>query len=138
VQQNCLRSLEGLEQLPHLNTLNVSSNGLSSLVELPCCPQLATLLADRNHLSTLEALEPLLHCPSLHTLDLQNNSIEDPAVIDAVIARLPQLHCLYLAGNPVVSKVPSYRKSLIARCRELTYLDDRPITDEERQLCAAW
>jgi dynein assembly factor 1 len=137
VQQNCLRNLDGLEQLPNLSTLNVSSNGLTTLQQLPCCTLLSTLTAERNHLSTAAALQPLLECPSLHTLDLQHNNIEDTAVID-IVARMPQLRCLYLAGNPVVSKVPSYRKSMIARCKQLTYLDDRPVTDEERLWSQAW
>lgn len=137
VQQNCLRSLDGLEQLPSLNSLNVSSNGLTSLEQLQSCPILETLTAQRNHLSTAAGLQPLLQCTSLHTLDLQHNNIEDMAVIDIIVA-MPQLRCLYLAGNPVVSKVPSYRKAMIARCSQLTYLDDRPVTDEERLWCQAW
>lgn len=138
MQQNCLRSLQGLEQLPNLNTLNISSNGLASLSDLQSCPQLSTLIAERNHLSTAEGLAALLQCTSLHTLDLQHNKIEDTAVIDDIITQLPQLRCLYLAGNPVVSKVPNYRKSVIARCSQLTYLDDRPVSDEERLLAEAW
>jgi dynein assembly factor 1 len=138
VQHNCLRSLEGLEAVPNLNTLNVSANVLSSLAELASCSSLATLIAERNHLSTAEALSPLLLCTGLHTLDLQNNNIEDVAVVDDIIAQLPALRCLYLTGNPVVSKIPSYRKALIARCSALTYLDDRPVSDEERAWCQAW
>ena len=137
VQQNCLRSLDGLEQLPNLNTLNVSSNSLTSLQQLHSCPLLSTLVAERNQLSTAASLQPLLQCPALHTLDLQHNNIEDTAVID-IIAEMPQLRCLYLAGNPVVSKVQGYRKSMIARCSQLTYLDDRPVTEEERLWCEAW
>lgn len=137
VQQNCLRSLDGLEHLPNLNTLNVSSNSLSGLQELQACPELSTLVAERNHLSTAAGLQPLLQCTSLHTLDLQHNDIEDTAVVD-VIVQMPQLRCLYLAGNPVVSKIPNYRKAMIARCAQLTYLDDRPVTEEERLWSQAW
>jgi dynein assembly factor 1 len=137
VQQNCLRTLDGLGQLPNLNTLNVSSNGLTSLQGLDDCPLVATLNADRNHLSTAAALAPLLKCASLHTLDLQHNEIEDTDAVDLIV-QVPQLRCLYLAGNPVVSKIPSYRKALIARCPHLTYLDDRLVTEEERRWCQAW
>lgn len=129
--------MDGLEQLPNLNTLNVSSNSLTSLKNLESCPQLSTCIAERNHLSTAAGLRPLLQCTSLHTLDLQHNNIEDTAVID-ILVQMPQLRCLYLAGNPVVSKIPSYRKFMIARCSQLTYLDDRPVTEEERLWCQAW
>lgn len=137
VQQNCLRNLVGLGQLPNLNTLNVSSNGLTSLQGLEACPLVSTLNADRNHLSSAASLAPLLQCTSLHTLDLQHNEIEDMEAVDLIV-QAPQLRCLYLAGNPVVSKIPSYRKTMIARCSQLTYLDDRPVTEEERGWCQAW
>lgn len=137
-QQNCLRSLSGLQQLPSLDTLNISSNGLDSLEHLQDCPLLSTLTAEHNHLSTLQGLAPLLQCTNLHTLDLQQNNIEDPAVVDAIIAHLPQLRCLYLKGNPVVSSIKSYRKVIISRCPNLTYLDDRPVQEEERRCCEAW
>lgn len=138
MQQNCLRSLDGLESAPNLNTLNAASNSLTSLQQLAATPHLATLIAERNQLSTLAALEPLLSCMELHTLDLQGNEIEDEAVLEGIIARLPALRCLYLKGNPMVSKVASYRKAVIAACSQLTYLDDRPVTEEERGWCEAW
>jgi dynein assembly factor 1 len=138
VQQNCLRSLSGLQQLPNLDTLNISSNGLDSLEHLQDCPLLSTLTAEHNHLSTLQGLQPLLQCTNLHTLDLQQNNIEDPAVVDAIIAHLPQLRCLHLKGNPVVSNIKSYRKVVISRCPNLTYLDDRPVQEDERRCCEAW
>lgn len=138
LQQNCLRSLDGLQQLSNLDTLNISSNCLASLQQLQSCLHLATLIAEHNHLSTVAALEPLLQCQELHTLDLQHNNIEDTAMLDAIITQLPQLRCLYLQGNPVVSKIPNYRKTVISRCTALTYLDDRPVTDEERLWCQAW
>jgi dynein assembly factor 1 len=98
---------------------------------------LSTFIAEHNHLSRAAGLKPLLQCASLHTLDLQHNNIEDTAVVD-IITQMPQLRCLYLAGNPVVSKIPSYRKAMIARCTQLTYLDDRPVTEEERLWSQAW
>jgi dynein assembly factor 1 len=84
VHQNCLRTLHGLQQLPNLDTLNISSNCLESLQELQDVPQLATLIAEHNHLSTLQALSPLQFCSNLHTLDLQNNNIEDVEVVEIV------------------------------------------------------
>ncbi len=137
MQHNCLASLEGIENAPALVSLNVSNNSLAALDELAACPALSSLVAEHNHLETLDALQGLLACPELHTLDLQNNNIGDPALLD-MLRRMPALRCLYLKGNPVVGKIPSYRKALICALPGLTYLDDRPVFEEERRCAQAW
>lgn len=137
MQHNCLSSLAGIENAPGLVSLNVSSNCLSRLDELAACLDLTSLVAEHNHLESLESLEVLAACSKLQTLDLQHNNIADPALLQ-LLQRLPDLRCLYLKGNPVVGKVPSYRKALIAALPELTYLDDRPVFEEERNCAEAW
>lgn len=137
VQNNCLGTLAGIEHAPALASLNVSSNCLPSLAGIEACAELATLTADHNNLEPLSALEPIAACTALQTLDLQHNNISDPGVV-GLLRRLPALRCLYLKGNPVVGKVPSYRKALIAALPELTYLDDRPVFEEERRCAEAW
>ncbi|KAF8061976.1 ODA7 [Scenedesmus sp. PABB004] len=138
VQQNCLRSLAALERVPGLDTLNVASNGLDSLEGLQACPGLATLVAEGNRLGGPAALAPLAACARLHTLDLQSCGIEDGEAVLSLVAALPELRCLHLKGNPAVGAIPSYRKTVVASCPRLTYLDDRPISEEERACCEAW
>ena len=99
--------MEGLERLPVLNTLNISNNELLHLSSLDKC-SLETLVCAHNKLSTCESVEHISAITTLQTLDLQNNNLEDPAVLDIFIS-LPHLKCLYLKGNPVVSKIPHYR-----------------------------
>ena len=41
-------------------------------------------------------------------------------------------------GNPVVKDIKHYRKAIIAKCKALRYLDDRPVFDEERRRVTAW
>ena len=136
-QQNLLTSLSGLANTPGVTNLNISSNSLDSLKGIEVCPYLSTLSADGNHISTYEGIQPVLECQELQTLDLQRNDIEDPAVI-SIFQQLPQLKCLYLKGNPVVSKVKNYRKTIISTIPNLTYLDDRPVDEQERRCAVAW
>jgi dynein assembly factor 1, axonemal len=137
VQQNCITHISGLENVPLLDTLNISSNRLKKLEGLTCCPLLTTLIATDNLLSDYDSVAHVAGCKALLTLDLQNNKIDDPAIVD-VLTQIPDLRCLYLKGNPVVSKIKSYRKTIIAQIPTLTYLDDRPVFPVERKCAEAW
>lgn len=137
MQQNCLNRISHLEQCENLDTLNISNNHVSKLENLACCKQLKTLCATSNQLSTLESVQHLAECTSLCTLDLQNNNLSDPAILD-IFKQIPDLRCLYLKGNPVVSNIKNYRKVLISSIPSLTYLDDRPVFEDERKIAEAW
>ena len=91
-----------------------------------------------NLLSTTTDLVHLLQVPSIVTLDIQYNKIDDEQVIDLILSRLLNLRVLYLQGNPVVSKIPHYRKTILSRCKQLLYLDDRPVYEEERRRVEVW
>lgn len=110
MQQNRIRVLPDLSHLPALNTLNISNNELTHLGGLDGCA-LETLVCSHNLLATLESVEHLAAVPTLQTIDLQNNQLDDPRVLD-VFEKVPGLKCLYLKGNPVVSKISNYRCAL--------------------------
>ena len=137
LQQNLLTILQGLENLPVLDTLNVSSNHLTSLEHIQSVPSLHTLLATNNQLDSADAIAPLAACTSLESLDLQNNRIKDTSALET-LRTLPQLKCLYLTGNPLVSALSNYRKTVIAAIPTLSYLDDRPVFERERRCAEAW
>lgn len=159
-----LTSLAPLAALPHLDTLNVSSNRLASLDGLDAFPVLTSLqvspsraaddgaeaLSDAlalqtaqaggNSLATLAALECLPRCALLSSVDVTHNGLDgDGEALLALLAAMPALRALYLsAGNPVASAVRPYRKRVIAAALGLVYLDERPVFDAERRGAEAW
>ncbi len=51
---------------------------------------------------------------------------------------MPSLHVLNMTGNPVLSNVTNYRKTMILECKSLTYLDSRPVFPRDRACAEAW
>lgn len=96
-----------------------------------------TLTMTSNSLESLEDVSELAGMPCLSCLDLKDNELEDPAVID-VFESMPALRVLYLQGNPVVKTIRHYRKTVLSRLPGLRFLDDRPVFDEERERVTAW
>lgn len=121
-----------------LHTLNVSGNMLDDLRGVRGCAQLQTLMAADNHLTTGCVVEEVAVLEELETLDLQGNDLADVDVMLRMLCSLPRLKCLYLKGNPLVRDCQNYRKRVIAALPELTYLDDRPVFDQERSCAQAW
>jgi dynein assembly factor 1, axonemal len=111
-QQNRIRETGSLACVPNLVTLDISNNEIFSLEGVEEC-QLETLLCTHNYLETADSIRHLEHCTSLQTLDLQSNQLADIAVLE-IIRTIPNLKCLYLKGNPVVSQIKNYRSVRIS------------------------
>lgn len=108
---------------------------LIALIRLRCLFQSLSLKG--NYLTTAADIRHVLELPNLAVLDIQGNRIDDEEVVD-VLAEMPSLKVLYLQSNDVVKKIKQYRKTLIYRCRQLKYLDDRPVFEDERRRVDAW
>lgn len=137
LHENLIEKIEGLENQPDLDCLNLSKNYIKKIENLSHMTKLTTLNLSHNSIHNREGIEHVLEVPSLQTIDLQHNKIEDPSIVD-VFAALPDLRVLYLMGNPAVKSIPNYRKTVVSRCKELRYLDDRPVFEEERRRVTAW
>jgi dynein assembly factor 1 len=137
LQNNLIEKITGLEGLTSLVSLDLSHNRLFKLENLSVLPNLQTLNVSRNYLSTVESLQHLTACSQLATVDIGNNSIEDGAVIEEVLAQVPMLVSINMAGNPVVSQTPQFRKRVICALPKLRYLD-RPVFELERITAEAW
>ena len=137
LHENCVEKIEGLDALTLLDTLNLSKNYIQKIENLSHMKSLSSLNLGHNLLSTYESIEHILEVPSIQTVDVQHNKIEDAKVLD-IFAAMPDLRVLYLMGNPVVKNIRNYRRAVVSRCKNLKYLDDRPVFDEERRRTEAW
>lgn len=54
-------------------------------------PNLTKLVMAHNKLESIADVEHAVQCPRLSVLDLQHNRINDPAVIEEVFAKIPEL-----------------------------------------------
>lgn len=88
-------------------------------------PQLNTLDLSHNSLSSIDGLADLVECKTLSVLDISHNRIEDVLIVK-FLSQMPQLHVLTLTGNPVVSEIPSYRKTLTVECVSYKIRCDNP------------
>ena len=138
LQENLIERIENLSHMTELVTLNLNKNLLSNLNGLETLsPTLQTLMVGNNHFGSSEGCEALRTCKNVSTLDIQENRIEDPEILN-ILADMPQLAVLYLQGNPCVKKIRHYRKHVIGKLKNLKYLDDRPVFDDERKRCDVW
>lgn len=142
IQENIIEKVEGLETLTKLRNLNLADNCLKTIDGLAGCVELETLYLKRNRIGAggggVDDLRALLECPSISTLDVADNYIDDPAIVDEVFAKMPNLKVLYCQNNAFVKKVNAYRKTLIAKMPALRYLDDRPVFPEDRRRAEAY
>ena len=140
IHENCIQRIEGLQNQRLLANLNLSDNMIATVEGLENLENLDMLYLARNRIGRngLDDLRGLLDCPSITTLDLQNNKIDDPLILDEILVNMPNLKVLYLQNNPCVNKIKQYRKTMIARLPTLKYLDDRPVFDDDRRNAEAF
>lgn len=142
MQENVIEEIEGLETLVKLRNLNLADNCLRKVGGLGGCVELETLNLKRNRIGAggtgVDDLRGLLECPSLTSLDIADNHVDDPAVVDEIFVKLPNIRVIYAQNNPFIKKVNQYRKTMIAKLPELRYLDDRPVFPEDRRRAMAF
>ncbi|EFO64178.1 Phosphatase 1 regulatory subunit, putative [Giardia lamblia P15] len=150
LQENLISRVENLDKNPTIRQLNLATNQIRTIGDGLCkLVNLETLNLSNNMLETVDDLRGLVEatdpdtnelvpvCQNLSVLDLSKNRIEDPAIV-TILQRLPNLKVLNLMNNKIVRTMERYRKTIIHACPKLTYLDDRPVFDDERRAVTAY
>jgi hypothetical protein len=154
--KNCeLISLDKqMQRFVQLKELNVSGNLLEAVRNLP--KNLVVLSAYANHIKSLDTssgVPPLLHlglgynklaslidvlpfASTLVSLDVSFNHLVSLEELCEVLASLPRLKHVWVAGNPV-AMAKHYRVALLARLPGLESLDGIACADEEMPVLAS-
>ena len=133
LQNNYIKEIENLDSNQNLVILNLSNNKIKQIKNLGGLQKLENLYIEKNYLSSLESLQGLLEAKKLILLDLQNNELNDNAEeLLSLFEKIEKLKVLYLKGNDVVRLIQNYRRTIIVKLKHLTYLDDRPVREEDR------
>ena len=132
LQNNYIKEIENLENNIKLSILNLSNNKIQSIPNISYLDKLENLYISKNSLSTIQNLEGLLNLKSLSLLDIQNNPFSvSPDELIIFLNKLEKLKVLYLKGE-ITRLIPNYRRTLIVKIKNLTYLDDKPIKNEDK------
>ncbi|AYU83136.1 LRRcap domain-containing protein [Leishmania donovani] len=115
------------DDIRRVQKLNVCASQIQDIGVLRQAVALEVLSMSLNDISELGALS---NCRRLAEVHLRKNQIRD---INQVLhlSRLPCLEVLNLVDNPI-TRDPNYRRFVVAAIPSLERLDDRDITDEER------
>ncbi|CAL6058478.1 Leucine-rich_repeat protein [Hexamita inflata] len=136
LQENCIADMENLN-FPNLKQLNLSNNQISVIKNLDGCPELESLYLTVNRISKSADMMGLLGLSKLSVLDMARNQLEDEEFVN-IVSQLPELKVLVLTGCPVTRTMKQYRKTVINACKQLTYLDERPVFEPERRTSEAF
>ncbi|CAK9833439.1 Dynein axonemal assembly factor 1 [Anthophora retusa] len=137
LHNNLINKIENLEYLTQLDTLNLSYNTIRRIENLDSLKFLNTLNLSHNYLQETADIEHLRLLDSLSVLDISHNRIDTDEVVN-ILGDMKELRVASLMGNPILKRIRLYRKTMILKCKNLKYLDDRPVFPRDRACAEAW
>ena len=144
--ENAISRMTGLETLVSLANLNLSNNMISEITGLSNCVKLEVLNLSHNNLGrqsndvadSVGSLKGLMECPSIHTLDVTANYLEDPEILPEVLGKMADLSVFECKENNFSSKIVNFRRRMIASIPNLCHLNGMPVFENERRTTIAW
>jgi hypothetical protein len=159
LSNNLIRKIENLENLKFLTSLNLEKNMISRLENIQYNVNLETLNLSKQSLtkyqifdidqetifpdniittlllnnSSLADPSPLNLFKNLKKIKLNNNKIYDFTLLLEGLKNSEFLDYLTVANNPFTENNKNYRDLLVIRCKGMTELDDKTITDNEKR-----
>ncbi|CAL1682955.1 unnamed protein product [Lasius platythorax] len=137
LHHNLISKIENLDYLTKLDTLNLSHNTIRRIENLDSLKFLNNLNLSHNYLRETADIEHLRLLHALSILDISHNKIDTCDVVD-ILGDMKSLRVVTLTGNPVLKQIKMYRKTMILKCENLQYLDDRPVFPRDRACAEAW
>nr|XP_034180282.1 dynein assembly factor 1, axonemal homolog [Osmia lignaria] len=137
LHNNLISKIENLHYQTKLNTLNLSHNTIRRIENLDSLKFLNTLNLSHNYIQDTADIEHLRLLDSLSVLDISHNRIKSNQVVN-ILGDMKELRVICLTGNPVLKLIKLYRKTMILKCKNLRYLDDRPVFPRDRACAEAW
>ena len=140
LQSNHISRIEGLESNLELRILDLSSNSIQDIENISHLSHLENINLENNAIkactdSSGQCLEKLLKLSQLNLSRNEIASFGDTTPWEYFSRYTPTIKCLYLHGNTHLRQFKSLRTNLIRVLANLTYLDTRPVTPQERGVC---
>lgn len=140
LQENGISKIENLNDCFKLDTIDLSKNRIYTIENLSHLHNLTTLILSNNELSSAKSIAHVKALPNLNLLDLANNKLDEGESneIVEIFASCPQLKVLHFTENKIIDKIEYYRRKITCSCKKLVYLDDYPITKDDRRCFEVW
>ena len=138
LQDNLIKVMEGLDKLVNVDTLNLSNNMIFKIEGIQTMKVLKKLDMSGNRLASYDSISEIRHNPAVTVLNLKENQLDYDVRILDLLGKEMSIKFLEMRGTLFAKNCPNYRKTIINELKDLCFLEDRPVTYNERRQVAAY